>query len=217
MNKILFELQNYFREDNKGQVNTKGKYKQYIVLKRFTDIKSIANLDIMKCYKNVFDKKNIRNNYGFFIIFFIELLYFICLFNFILVAFKQLKYDIKNIVFMLKIKKNKKPNPMNLKQNLIKLDVLNTKQDINNKSDKSNTMILDIGSEINNSEKILEYKEFELNALDYEDALKHDKRTFIQYYFSLLRINHLLMFSFITKNDYNQRVIKSFIFSFFLL
>ena len=118
---------------------------------------------------------------------------------------------------------------MNLKQNLIKLDVLNTKQlntiyveyainrlklDSSNKSDKSNTMILDIGSKINNSEKILEYKEFELNALDYEDALKHDKRTFIQYYFSLLRINHLFMFSFITKNDYNPRVIKMF--SFFL-
>ena len=75
-------------------------------------------------------------------------------------------------------------------------------------------MILDIGSEINNSEKILEYKEFGLNALDYEDALKHDKRTFIQYYFSLLRINHLFMFSFITKNDYNPRVIKML--SFFL-
>ena len=57
-------------------------------------------------------------------------------------------------------------------------------------------------------------KNLQLNALDYEDALKHDKRTFIQYYFGLLRINHLLMFSFITKNDYNPRIIKMF--SFFL-
>ena len=184
----------------------------------------------MKCYKNVFDKNSIKKNFGFFIIFFIELLYFICFFNFILLSFKQLKYDIKNIVFMLKTKKkNKRINQLNLKQNLIKLDVINTKQlntifaeyvinrlklDNSNKSDKSNTMILDTGNEINNTEKILEYKEFELNALDYDDALTFDKRNFIQYYFGLLRINHLFMFSFIAKNDYNSRIIK--IFSFFL-
>ena len=199
------------------------KFDKNKLLKRFTDIKNIVNLNIMKCYKIVFDKKNIKNNYGFYFVLFIELLYYICFFNFILLDFNQLKHDIKNIIFMLKTKKkNKMTNQMSLKQNLIKLDVINKKQlntiyaeyamngiklDNSNKSDKSNTMILDTGSEIN-TEKILKYKEFELNALDYEDALTSDKRTFIQYYFGLLRINNLFMFSFITKNDYNSRIIK---------
>ena len=40
------------------------------------------------------------------------------------------------------------------------------------------------------------------------------KRNFIQYYFDLLKINHLFMFSFIIRNDYNIRIIKMFLFFF---
>ena len=34
----------------------------------------------------------------------------------------------------------------------------------------------------------------ELNSLEYEDALKYDKRTFWQYYWALLKQNQLLYF-----------------------
>ena len=37
----------------------------------------------------------------------------------------------------------------------------------------------------------------ELNILPYNLALQHDTRTFCQYYISLLRIKHALLFSFI--------------------
>ena len=48
-------------------------------------------------------------------------------------------------------------------------------------------------------------------------ALITDKRTYIQYYLSLLRTNHVLIFSFYCKNkDYNSQIIKSFLFFFFL-
>ena len=67
----------------------------------------------------------------------------------------------------------------------------------------------------NKNTAILEYKDYELNSLDYKKALKKDKRTFWQYYISLLKINHLIIFSFIINKDYNARIIKVFLFFFF--
>ena len=52
----------------------------------------------------------------------------------------------------------------------------------------------------------------ELNDLSYEEALKEDKRTYIMYYISLLRIGHLVIFSFFPNKDYNSRIIKMFLF-----
>ena len=62
----------------------------------------------------------------------------------------------------------------------------------------------------------MEYTNSELNSLPYDKALIQDTRTFIQYYISLLRINHLLIFSFYLYNkDYNSQIIKMFLFFFF--
>ena len=35
------------------------------------------------------------------------------------------------------------------------------------------------------------YNDYELNNLSYNEALKNDKRTFMQYYVSLLKMKHL--------------------------
>ena len=51
--------------------------------------------------------------------------------------------------------------------------------------------------------------------MKYEEALKYDKRTYFKYYVSLLRTKHLLIFSFITNNDYNSKIIKICLFFFF--
>ena len=67
----------------------------------------------------------------------------------------------------------------------------------------------------NKNKTILEYKDYELNSLDYKKALKKDKRNFWQYYISLLKINHLIIFSFIINKDYNAKIIKVFLFFFF--
>ena len=48
----------------------------------------------------------------------------------------------------------------------------------------------------------------ELNNLEYEKAKIIDKRNFSQYYFSLLKKKHILLFSFIPMNDYNLMHIK---------
>jgi len=63
---------------------------------------------------------------------------------------------------------------------------------------------------------ILESKDFEINSLEYEEAFKFDKRTYFQYYISLLKYNHPIMFSIGIYNDYNSRIIKIFLFFFSL-
>ena len=63
--------------------------------------------------------------------------------------------------------------------------------------------------------QILDYKDFELNLMEYKDAIKSDKRTYFKYYISLLKIKNLLLFSFWPLKDYNSRIIKMFLFFFF--
>ena len=53
----------------------------------------------------------------------------------------------------------------------------------------------------------------ELNNLSYKEAIKKDKRTYIQYYLSLLETKHILLFLFYS-NDYNSKIIKIFLFFF---
>ena len=67
----------------------------------------------------------------------------------------------------------------------------------------------------NKSNNIIKnYNDFELNTLSYKEALEVDKRTYFQYYFSLLRAKHIFIFTFITKNDYNSFIIKICLFFF---
>ena len=61
---------------------------------------------------------------------------------------------------------------------------------------------------------ILKYKDFELNSLDYEEALQLDHRNYCDYYTSLLKYNHPIMYSFAPYNDYNSKIIKMFLFFF---
>ena len=51
-----------------------------------------------------------------------------------------------------------------------------------------------------------------MNELIYETAKKKDKRTYIQYYLSLLRTRHILISTFFNNNDYNSKFIKIYIF-----
>ena len=60
----------------------------------------------------------------------------------------------------------------------------------------------------------LEYNDSELNGLSYEDALNYDKRTYIKYYMSVLKLKHALIFSFFQNNDYNSRIMKILLFFF---
>ena len=101
-----------------------------------------------------------------------------------------------------KIKANKKINSNNRTNKIIK----------NSKNNRNNSSLISI---LNNKKNKKSYKDFELNTLDYETAKINDKRTYVQYYISLLKEKELIIFSFFTKNDYNSRIIKNFLFFFF--
>ena len=58
-----------------------------------------------------------------------------------------------------------------------------------------------------NSKTII-LKDIELNTLDYDEAFRIDHRNYCQYYYSLLKKNHPILFSFCYNNDYNSRIIK---------
>ena len=60
--------------------------------------------------------------------------------------------------------------------------------------------------------------EYELNDCEYKDAIKYDKRTYFNYFCSLLKVNHILLFAVIPQKDFNSKIIKFclFLFSFSL-
>ena len=57
-------------------------------------------------------------------------------------------------------------------------------------------------------EIILNLDDFQLNNLEYNDAVKYDKRPFLNIYWSVLMREHVLLFTFFAWNDYNLFYIK---------
>ena len=90
-----------------------------------------------------------------------------------------------------------------------------SKRDKKNKTSKiiSSTKEKDKNSndELDKNKKetyIKQLNDQEMNSLDYNEALEYDKRTYFQYYISLLRKKHLIIFTFVPTNDYNLISLK---------
>ena len=60
----------------------------------------------------------------------------------------------------------------------------------------------------NNKNKIDYYNIFELNSFKYQLAKSIDKRSFCDYYISLIKTKHPIFFSFCPAKDYNSQIIK---------
>ena len=104
------------------------------------------------------------------------------------------------------------------KKNKIKYTI-RSERNMNKKSSSINQIniyngIIDINEKIEDNI----YNDNEINSLSYDEALKIDKRTYIQYYISLIKRKQIIIFTFFTNNDYNLRSIKIclFLFSFAL-
>ena len=139
-------------------------------------------------------------------------------------SYEKIKNDIKGKIESLSFppirKNNRNKNPSN---NILKM----SGNDLSDKSlKKFERSSFEINPVINQKENkadlnlnmnILKYNNLELNICNYEEALKFDKRSYTEYYISLLLTNHLLLFPFL-KNDYNSFIIKLdfFFFSFVL-
>ena len=135
----------------------------------------------------------------------------------------------KNVLQSNPIKKKKKVSEKSNKHvEIFKTNISksNSRTDLKNSSElkSSKKYIL---TEKNRNEKLqnkvknnLEYEilnVYELNTLSYESALQYDKRTFFQYYISLIRTNNIVIFAFCPLNDYNIRIIKICLFLIFFV
>ena len=58
------------------------------------------------------------------------------------------------------------------------------------------------------------FNDFVLNSLSFKEALLYDKRTYGDYYISLLKAKHPIIFGFIPLKDYNIMIIKICLFFF---
>ena len=70
----------------------------------------------------------------------------------------------------------------------------------NDKTNKNNYLI--------KNGKVLSLNDQELNRLDYKKAVIYDKRTYFQYYWSLLKKKQMILFAFMPANDYNSQIFK---------
>ena len=252
------------------------------LLEYFTDIKSIVNLEVMKCYYTLFTKEGLLYNIGSYILLIIIFIYIIAIFVFVpkgyyslvksinkigineLNLFNKEKKNIntklhkKLLVDNINVKKknknqnNKKKNDLRVKTKIsspikrknvrINTNINSFHSNIYRLNDASNTSIsqfqklknlskspkkqkVNFPSLLKKNENNLKQShnfnnlnDYELNSLTYAYALKFDKRTYFQYYLSLLKTKHKLIFTFCLNNDYNSKSIKIclFLFSFAL-
>ena len=86
-----------------------------------------------------------------------------------------------------------------------------SKENINEKIKPENPDILKLEeiNEINEADTpSINLSDYELNELEYEEALKLDDRTFIQIYYAMLKRENIILFTFFQCRDYNLLYIK---------
>ena len=172
------------------------------LLENFINIKNFANFNFLLCYKKLFCKKGILNNIGSYVIFAIIFFHIITLIIFYINQFPSLKKKIINIPRIIIGKKNKR-NIETLNEQTIKM--LFSKKNVNKRRKKLKRKQ---NSERLSNIKLMKYNDDELNALSYDLAINHDKRTYCEFYGSLLKTQHSFISSFINNSDYNSKIIK---------
>ena len=245
------------------------------LFKNFINIRNIANINILKCYKTLFSKNGIKRNIGSLIIIPIIIFHFICILLFYSKNLNIIQDKIKDIIFGITnwklVKEDKKAKKLIMKiekaklrkeqinltkiiHNKIKFKAgdkytmkipdsnlnLTTKNNnlnppkkekrkskivvVNNYLKMVNNNIQDITSKNNSvnstnklfqkeliikkTREIMTFNDEELNQLSYKLALKYDDRTYCEYYYSLIKTRHNLIFSFYYSNDYNSKIVK---------
>ena len=197
------------------------------LLNNFINIKSITNIEVMKCYNLLFSIEGLISNIGSFVFLSIIFLFIILLILFYFKGFDLLKIKIKNIIIEKKKNTNNKGSKnSNKNRNKVKRYTFKEGTRRKNMGPKENTSKLELKSSkgiisktksIKISEISLDdnYIDSELDILPYEQAAENDKRNFLQFYLSLIKTKNSLLFAFYPSNDYNSRVIKICLFLFY--
>ena len=105
---------------------------------------------------------------------------------------------IQNITYGKFKLKNKNKNKLAKTMNIYPHQIKAEKGKLSNNKSKN----------ITNDKEIGNLNDHELNNLDYHHAILIDKRTYFQYYWSLVKKKQLLLFTFLASNDYNLFSLK---------
>ena len=133
-------------------------------------------------------------------------------------SFKSIEFNIKGDKRFNSNMKKIKPINQNIftvtldKSKTSMMGILNKKKE-KDKAHSKNTLGNNNKRNLYNKKKIDENEsnslnELDLNNLKYEKALKIDKRSFMECYWSILKYNHSIIFTFFPIEDYNLRTIK---------
>jgi hypothetical protein len=121
---------------------------------------------------------------------------------------------------IIKNNKNKKKRPNNkyIKKKL-NINITINKRKIKDKNNQKSSSKIELNyskkikylnnkSVPNNLDSKKIFNDYELNSMPYKDALKLDKRSYFDYYISLIKTKHPIIFSFYPIKDYNSKIIK---------
>ena len=198
------------------------------LIENFKNIKNIVNINFLVCYKKIFNKEGILNNIGCYLILVIILFHIISIFIFSKSSFPLIKKKIDKIIYGIyeykSVNEKDKSDKSNKSKNFDWSEIFiykNNKKSNNKKIYISNKKYInDNIIKINSKSKIINqykikkikirnnYINEEINGLSYNLAMQYDKRTFCQYYISLLKIQHNLIRALFNKDDYNSGIIK---------
>ena len=201
------------------------------LLFKFSNEKTLTNLRILKCRKLLFSKNGLIKNLGSYIIILIILFYILSAIYFYLKGYDLLCNQINEILNKKEIINDIESNSKNefkeittdyLSSKNNKLPNRNNyfKSNIETKLDSDISIKKNLYNHYRNnyakkeSEKSTDYAECELNKISYQEALKNDKRTYFQFYISLIKSKHILVFTFYPSKDYNSYIIKVCLFFF---
>ena len=154
-----------------------------------------SNIKAFKCASQVFSSQGQKYNYGSYIL----LALFAGFIGTVVFYFVKGKKIMEKEFFNLTVSKDKNSNP-NQKQDKEKIDYDDfLKEQAKKKANKDIVL---------NDE--------ELNSAEYAYAKERDKRSFGRYYWSLLKMKQLFIFTFYTYTDHNSRSVKISLFILFL-
>ena len=126
----------------------------------------------------------------------------------------QRKIKEQNFLLINKTIKNQEDEIKSKVININHIKRINTSIEQKEGKKSNNSLLIENKENKHQKKKFLNYNDIEMNFLSYKEALKKDKRTYIQYYISLIKTKHILVFSFYNIKDYNSQFIKIYIFFF---
>ena len=75
-------------------------------------------------------------------------------------------------------------------------------------TEEVNLNVKKVTETVDDDEKYKDLDDFQLNNLEYKEACRYDKRSFLKTYWSVLKREHIVIFTFISRNDYNLFYVK---------